>query len=142
MWAGTVAPTGWALCDGQNGRPDLRDKFIVGLGNTYSLADQGGANTVTLTESQMPSHNHTFSGSNTHKHDFKGVGGDDHNDSNRRAVVMRSDNTASHLIYTADSTTGVQNETISISGDTGNKGSGSSHENRPPYYALAFIIKT
>jgi microcystin-dependent protein len=89
----------------------------------------------------MPSHNHTFSGSNTHSHDYKGTRSDDGDDDGYRAAVNRNDGNANH-IRPASAQDGVQNATITISGDTGNKGSGSSHENRPPYYALAFIIKT
>lgn len=39
MWSGatTAIPTGWALCNGSNGTPDLRDKFVVGAGSTYTL---------------------------------------------------------------------------------------------------------
>lgn len=32
MWSGSSIPSGWALCDGTNGTPDLRDRFIVGAG--------------------------------------------------------------------------------------------------------------
>jgi hypothetical protein len=46
LWAGTVAaiPTGWALCNGTNGTPDLRDKFVIGAGSTYAVAATGGSN--------------------------------------------------------------------------------------------------
>jgi hypothetical protein len=46
MWAGAVAaiPTGWALCDGTNGTPNLRDKFVIGAGSTYAVAATGGSN--------------------------------------------------------------------------------------------------
>lgn len=46
MWSGSESkvPFGWALCNGQNGTPDLRDKFIVGAGNTYAVAATGGSN--------------------------------------------------------------------------------------------------
>ena len=74
---------------------------------------------------------------------------------------MRNDNTSGFNNFTASSNTGVQNasvsisisgptggsspgtnsQTVSISGNTGSKGSGNSHENRPPYYALMFIMK-
>lgn len=43
MWSGAVndIPVGWALCDGSNGTPDLRDRFIVGAGGAYSVGDTG-----------------------------------------------------------------------------------------------------
>ena len=138
MFTGSTAPSGWALCDGQNGTPDLRDRFIVGTGSTYSSGNTGGANSVTLTESQMPSHNHTFSGSgsDSHGHSIK-TGQDD--DSSTRAILSTAyaSGTVNRSGLVNSSTV-----TISISGNTGNKGSGNSHENRPPYYALAFIMKT
>ena len=56
MWSGSVAPTGWALCNGQNGTPDLRNRFVVGAGSTYAVAAIGGTATINL------SHNHNFSG--------------------------------------------------------------------------------
>lgn len=65
MWSGTIAtiPTGWVLCNGSNGTPDLRDRFIVGA----TSDDSGVAKTnVTgsLTQSgdgTIPAHSHTFS---------------------------------------------------------------------------------
>ncbi|WP_202945713.1 tail fiber protein [Acetonema longum] len=64
MWSGSIAtiPAGWTLCNGQNGTPDLRDRFIVGAGGSYSVGNTGGSNTVTLTVNQIPSHNHAFPG--------------------------------------------------------------------------------
>lgn len=82
MWSGSIAsiPSGWALCDGSTVSkadgsgtvvvPNLRDKFIVGAGSTYTVAATGGATsntptiTVTnastvLTTAQIPSHTHT-----------------------------------------------------------------------------------
>jgi len=59
LWSGSVAtiPAGWALCDGTGATPDLRDRFIVGAGNTYAPAATGGALT----------HTHPFT-SNLHAH--------------------------------------------------------------------------
>ena len=44
MWSGSIGaiPTGYYLCDGQNGTPDLRDRFVVGAGNTYAVGNTGG----------------------------------------------------------------------------------------------------
>lgn len=62
IWSGTAEdiPSGWALCDGQDGRPDLRDKFVLGGGEKYSAGDTGGAETVALASSQLPHHRHSF----------------------------------------------------------------------------------
>lgn len=64
LWFGSIVsiPTGWTLCDGTLGTPDLRDRFIVGAGSTYAVNATGGANTITLTTAQLPSHTHTGSG--------------------------------------------------------------------------------
>jgi hypothetical protein len=59
MWSGTVAsiPAGWALCNGTNGTPDLRDRFIVGAGNTYTPGNTGGAvNKTTSQPKEATSH--------------------------------------------------------------------------------------
>ena len=71
LWSGSVdnIPDGWALCNGENGTEDLRDKFVVGAGRNYAVNATGGntsqnvnlsGNTgaTTLTVNQMPSHNH------------------------------------------------------------------------------------
>jgi hypothetical protein len=43
-WSGSIGsiPTGYVICNGSNGTPDLRDRFIVGAGNTYSVGNTGG----------------------------------------------------------------------------------------------------
>ena len=45
LWSGSIAsiPAGWQLCNGTNGTPDLRDRFVVGAGSTYPVDDTGGA---------------------------------------------------------------------------------------------------
>ena len=54
LWYGAIVniPAGWTLCDGNNGTPDLRDKFVVGAGSTYAVNETGG----------NVNHNHPFTG--------------------------------------------------------------------------------
>lgn len=135
MWSGSnnSIPSGFVLCNGSNGTPDLRNRFIVGSGSSYSTGNTGGANSVTLSISQMPSHNHSASSSVSdpgHSHSFKGATGSSGSGTSSRDSVPETQQTGS-------STTG-----ISVSTSIGNTGGNSSHENRPPYYALAYIMKT
>ncbi|GLR15576.1 phage baseplate protein [Portibacter lacus] len=149
MWRGTTAPTGWAICDGNNGTPDLRGRFIVGTGNsgiggttTYALNATGGEQTVTLTTSQLPAHTHgsgtlTTDDSGSHSH---GLGS--------RGVVLscvgcNSGNVADGSTDDSDISGTKQggNHSHDVTGNTGSAGTGNAHENRPPYYALAYIMK-
>ena len=63
MWSGQTSaiPTGWLLCDGTNGTPNLVDKFIMGA-SASNETTTGGANTRTLATANIPSHTHSFSG--------------------------------------------------------------------------------
>ena len=76
MWNGTIAEaealSNWAICDGQNNTPDLRDKFVLGVGSsaiasTATKGETGGSNTIQLSIDQMPSHNHNIT-DNGHSH--------------------------------------------------------------------------
>lgn len=53
-------PDGFALCDGTKGTPDLRNRFLVGAGSNYALGDTGGEDQVTLTGTQIGNHYHYF----------------------------------------------------------------------------------
>lgn len=138
MWSGSIAsiPTGWALCNGQTvgalTTPDLRNKFIVaaaddsGTGVTFDAAsgvvngdyapdDTGGEVAHQLTVDEMPSHSHPYTNGDAY--------------------------------WTVDSTA-TQNEGPASGGTelttrsaVNAQGGDNYHENRPPYYALAFIMK-
>lgn len=140
-WYGALGsiPSGFAFCNGSNGTPDLRNRFLVGAGSSYSLGNTGGADTVKLTGTQIGNHYHTF-----------GV-----NWSNNCGYFLsRGINN-----YIAPSVpSGVKWQNWNGSGGNGsmaNRGSGENlvtsnavataaqeaHENRPPYYAVYYIMK-
>jgi hypothetical protein len=61
MWSGSAAsvPAGWTICDGTNGTPNLKDRFVLGAGGSYAVGATGGEVNHTLTTAEMPSHNHS-----------------------------------------------------------------------------------
>jgi microcystin-dependent protein len=120
-WSGRLndLPNGWVLCNGNNLTPDLRDRFIVGAGNNYKVNDTGGKNKVKLKQEHLPSHKHPF------KSDLK---------------FQQNDNQAE--VYDMDSEhhePGNYHERY-VKGTTDAVGQDKKHENRPPYYALAYIM--
>ena len=213
MFSGTSIPTGFLLCNGSNGTPDLRGKFIVGaqsasktgttsqagpnfntsngaLASNYDPGDIGGSTAHNLTEAQLASHdhsmgahthnignhthnigNHTHSSGNyattggSHSHNtLIGITNDEdsiyefaHDDENGSNTGSGTGGTGNHSHgfggssgnpNSANADTGNPNSTNADTGNmntntsTGNAGSGHYHENRPPYYALCYIMKT
>jgi microcystin-dependent protein len=160
LWSGSVAsiPSGWALCNGSSGTPDLRDRFVVGAGSTYAVAATGGADSITLNSTQIPSHTHTFSATtgnmsanSTHTHTINDPG-HTHNYNvpsftSPGILTVGSEAPSQTATATTSSTTGISlnsasvQHTHTVSGTTDATGGGLSHENRPPYYALAYIMK-
>ena len=166
LWYGNTGniPSGFVLCDGNNNTPDLRDRFVIGAGSAYSPGNTGGSSSVTLSTSQLPSHTHSLSASGTtggggsHRHYgfANATGGQQRTGSNLSANNFAAKGTGAGNIYETynittagnDASAGKTSEasshthSFSLSGNTGSAGSGSSIENRPPYYALCYIMKT
>lgn len=172
MWSGATnaVPSGWALCDGKNGTPNLKDRFIVGAGQRYAVGNVGGSITQTpsvwtnaagtginvagtaITKDQMPWHTHSGS-----------VGSDASVTAQRNVQEMYNGEwlSAGHFYAMDRSPTTARkplkefSASLSINGTGGNQphyhgvtdnghahtASASAIDVRPPYYALAFIMK-
>ena len=147
MYTSSTAPSGWAICNGQNGTPDLRNRFIVGAGNSYNVGVTGGFDSVSLSESQIPSHTHSFSGSSSHSHGINDPGHTHTMNFNQGNIISSGgafglkDSGTANRINTNTTGISVNSQSVTISGNTGGTGGGQAHENRPPYYALMFIMK-
>lgn len=129
MWSGTLAniPAGWYLCDGDNGTPDLRDKFVCGAANGANPGTTGGAATHTHT---VNSHTHTIA----HAHTYSGT--TDNYTAPYNAAGDGSTSSPTHA-HTYSGTTSTSSDNSGASGTlTSNAGS-----SLPPFYALAFIMK-
>lgn len=129
MWSGSIAsiPAGWYLCNGSNGTPDLRDRFVVGAGTTYAVAGTGGSKDAIVvshshTTSSDGSHTHTTTGQVSGFFNYSGGGG-----SAGVGTPLQANGTTS--------TAGAHTHTISTVGSSG------TNANLPPYYALAYIMK-
>jgi microcystin-dependent protein len=132
LWSGSIGsiPAGWVLCNGSNGTPDLRNRFVVGAGSTYAVDATGGS-----ADAIVVSHTHTATSAVTdpgHAHTINtqtiatGTGG---------GIVLNTPFTGSVATNTA--TTGVTvATTVNSAGNSG------TNANLPPYYALCYIMKT
>lgn len=146
MWSGSLSsiPKGWVLCDGKSGTPDLRERFVICASDTgaYTVGTTGGENAHTLTIKELPNHTHTGSttSNGNHSHKYKGdtdvssipFACDGSDEPSKSSGKIGSD----PLDYGGE-VAGEHEHTLTI----GNSGSGNAHENRPPYYALAYIMK-
>lgn len=133
MWSGSIAsiPSGWYLCNGSNGTPDLRDRFIVGAGSTYSVAATGGS-----ADAIVVSHSHTATSTVTdpgHLHTY--APGDALFTAGSGSSACQV-NSFSGTRNTSSVTTG-----ISVATTVASTGSSGTNANLPPYYALAYIMK-
>ena len=157
LWSGAAnaIPSGWYLCDGNNGTPNLKGRFVVGYDNNdsdYDVNDTGGSKTITLSTSQLPSHNHsdgslstntaTLTGSISRiSESFGGFGGSASGVFSKVGGLNTGGTPGNPDSNNCGGVNFNGNHSHDVTGSTGSTGSGSSIENRPPYYALCYIMK-
>ena len=135
-WNGKTAPAGWAMCNGKNGTPDLRGRFIYGygsgLGKTFNK--RGGSETHKLSINEIPSHNHSMKDAGNHHHYMGGPNGSAGGRKNawvdfggwhhgRNVGNRNTHNAGNHKHH------------------INNTGGSKSHNNMPPYHVLSYIMK-
>ena len=133
IWSGSAAsvPLGWAVCNGMNGTPDLRNRFVMGASEIYSVGNTGGsANAVVVAHSHTavstvtdPGHAHSIPTSSTTPTNIS-------LDDIPGYVGQTTKNTSS-------ATTG-----ISVGTTVNSTGVSGANANLPPYYVLCYIMKT
>lgn len=114
LWHGTIAniPSGWLICDGNNGTPNLLAKFVQGVATAATNPGAtGGSATTTLTTTELPAHTHTIN-------ELDGLGGSER--------------------FQHDSVGGGVSNTIT----SNTNGTGSAFSNEPAFYDVAFLMKS
>jgi len=127
----TDIPSGFQLCDGTNGTPDLRNRFIIGAGDIYNINDTGGS-----ADAIVVSHNHTVttnsSGAHTHT-----IPTETANNPGGSVAFRRVNNATSTVEITTTASDFEHSHTVSVD-NAGESGTG---KNLPPYYGLLYLIK-
>ena len=135
IWSGSTGsiPSGYVICDGTNGTPDLRNSFVLGAGNSYTVGQTGGS-----TDAIVVSHTHNGNtgGQNTPHYHGAGAGG---------AFIVANGGSAS---FGGGGSAQNQTNTDVANTDhyhpftTNSTGTSGTNANMPPYYALAYIMKS
>jgi len=154
MWSGSIGsiPSGWLICDGTNGTPDLRSRFVVGAGSTYAVNATGGS-----ADAIAVAHTHTYSGTTggmsanaSHSHSVSDPGHSHsgqvgQNNGTGYAVGQPSGLEIGGIGAAATNISIVSASvahTHTFSGTTASTGSSGTNANLPPYLALAYIMKS
>jgi hypothetical protein len=133
LWSGSIGsiPAGYVLCNGSNGTPDLRDRFIVGAGSTYAVDATGGsANAIVV------SHTHTATSTVTDPGHLHSIAAG----RNTGAGFVAGGGNAFDTNLTSN--TGSNTTGITVATTVATAGTSGTNANLPPYYALCYIMKT
>jgi ribonuclease BN (tRNA processing enzyme) len=130
IWSGSTGsiPSGYLLCDGTNGTPDLRNSFVLGAGNSYTVGQTGGS-----TDAIVVSHTHTATVTDPGHFHVQNYGGGTSSPAGLTAPSGTPISTSSSNTNSATTGISVANSTTGTSG---------TNANMPPYYALAYIMKS
>jgi hypothetical protein len=143
MWSGTIAsiPTGWVLCNGSNSTPDLRNKFVIG-----AHSDSAGVayTTVTGSNTQSGGSKDAITVSHTHTATVTDPGHTHVTTGHSGGIIDAFTGTNGRYAQPKDSgqNTTSDSSITGISVTNASSGSSGTNANLPPYYALAFIMKT
>ncbi len=160
-WNKQTIPSGWAICNGKNGTPNLMGrggttpKFLLGKSNSKNLKSRGGNTKVTLNLNMIPSHNHgnaSITSLSNHSHSITGSQSLPNSSSYDRVFCSPTDGvygscgargnnfkwvTLKYINSLSSNYSGKHSHYV----DTGNTGGNQSHDNMPPYYVLIWIMK-
>lgn len=140
LWSGASSsiPSGWYLCNGLNGTPNLIDRFVVGAGSSYSVGGTGGSkDAIAVAHSHTVNLSSTTSSNGGHIHNtYGGESG-----SYQSGGAYGASNANNGNAYGVTTTNGTHTHTVNISGSTDSSGSSGTNANLPPYYALCYIMK-
>ena len=129
LWSGSIGsiPSGWTLCNGSNGAPDLRNRFVMAAGDAYSVGQTGGS-----ADSIVVSHTHTFTGDALppHSHTYAAT---------EQVAQWGASGSAFWRFNSGLTTSAVSGGTPT--GTNASAGVSGTGANIPPYYALAYIFK-
>ena len=166
LWGGALGslPGNWKLCDGNNGTPDLRNRFVLGAGGSYGVGNTGGEESVNLAHDHESSgaagtgstetnnHGHTVSGNtgggSSHTHtlitdtnwnfaqNYSTQDVDERTPAHEHTLTSNAESSHVHSVPNANAANASHSHTIGFDGDELG-----ATDIRPPYYALAYVMR-